>query len=121
MEVIGFKMRDLTKEQYYRKHLEIINPFLPVQLTEKKIKVLAAFMALEGDLVEYDRFNTTARRDIRKEFQLTHGNLGNYLKDYKEKGLIYIPDGKKYYVIKPYLFPEKGMQSYKFQISRKEK
>lgn len=120
MEVIGYKLRDLSKEDYYKKHLEIINPFLPKQLTDKKIKVLAAFMALEGDLVEYDRFNTTARRDIRKEFNLSHGNLGNYLKDYKEKGLIYVPEGKDYYVIKPYLFPEKMTQSYKFQIIRKD-
>lgn len=121
MEVIGYKLRDLDKEHYYRKHLEIINPFLPEQLTEKKIKVLAAFMALEGDLVEHDRFNTTARRDIRKAFQLSHGNLGNYMKDYKTKGLIYIPEGKEHYVIKPYLFPEEKVQSYKFQILRKDR
>jgi hypothetical protein len=118
MKEIGFKLKNLSKEDYYRKHLEIINPFLPVPLTEKKINVLAAFMSLEGDIVKDDRFSTSARKLVRKKHSLSHGNLGNYLKDYKEKNLIYIPEGKTGYEIRPYLFPEMVIQGYKFQITR---
>ena len=44
------KALKLKKEEFYKKHLLIINHILPVQMTNKEAEVLAAFMSLEGEL-----------------------------------------------------------------------
>ena len=82
------KALKLSKEDYYAKHLLIINPILPKQLTPKEAETLAAFMALEGDLATMP-FSTTGRSIVRKKMGISAGGLGNYLRDLKEKGFIY--------------------------------
>ena len=77
----------LTRDKYYMKHLSIINPLLPVSLTPKEIEVLAAFMALKGDIAN-DRFGTTARKLVMDKLSLSLSGLGNYLKSLKDKRFI---------------------------------
>lgn len=119
MKVIGFRVQNLEKDAYYVKHLQIINPFLPKQLTNKKLEVLASFMALEGDIIEDgDRFNTLARKKVKKKHNLSAAGLSNYLDDWREKNLIYDKDG--IIMVQDYLFPEKQKQGYNFMIKMKE-
>ena len=47
MKIIS-KSLDLSREEYFKKHLLIINPLLPVQLTDKEAEVIAAFMTIES-------------------------------------------------------------------------
>jgi hypothetical protein len=113
MKITTYAKNGLTKLEYFKTHLQILNPFLPVQLTPKRLEVLAAFMASE----ESERFGTTSRKLVRKQLGLTHGGLGNYLTYFKEEKFIYIPEGKEDYEIREWLFPAKDTQGYQFKIS----
>lgn len=115
--IIRKSLVNIGTRQYYEKHLEIINPFLPVKLTPKRLEVLASFMALQGDIAE-DRFGTTARKSIKKDLKLSNGGLGNYLKYYKETGIIHIPEGKQNYDIRAFMWPDAEAQEYQFKITK---
>ena len=91
------------------KHLEIINPLLPVSLTPKEIEVLSSFMSLQGDISK-DRFGTTARKMVQQSVGLSVAGMSNYMKSLKSKGFI---TGNK---ILPILFPTNGEQDYQFKL-----
>jgi hypothetical protein len=103
----------LNKQEYFKKHLLIINHILPVQMTSKEAEVLAAFMSLEGDIGE-EPFGTSGRKIVRSRVGISAGGLGNYLDQLKSKGFIYEDDGKL--VILPILIPEKKEQGYQFKL-----
>ena len=63
MEVIRKKIK-VDKEEYFKKHLEVINPFIPTKFTPMEMKVLTAFMNLEGEEVEETRFNPHTRKNF---------------------------------------------------------
>ena len=107
------KVVKLDRDGFYSKHLEIINPFLPIKLTPKEIEVLAAFMSLEGELAE-DRFGTTGRKVVRRKLGITPGGLGNYLKSLKQKGFVYKKGGAFY--IASIVMPNDGVQQYSFKL-----
>ena len=116
MKKATYAISDLDELDYYKKHLEILNPFLPVQLTPKRLEVLAAFMCLK----ESERFGTTARKMVRKELNLTHGGLGNYLKYFIQEKFIYVPEGKDNYEVREWLFPDPTVQGYQFKITKNQ-
>ena len=109
------KILKLQGDSFYVKHLEIINPFLPIRLTPKEIDVLAAFMSLEGELAE-DRFGTTGRKIVMKKLGITPGGLGNYLKSLKTKGFVYKKGGALH--IASIVLPsnDKVYQDYRFRL-----
>ena len=72
------KALKLKKEEYFKKHLLIINHILPVQMTNKEAEVLAAFMSLEGELAN-DPFSTSGRKIVMRKLNIKPGGLGNYL------------------------------------------
>ena len=104
------KTLSLTKEDYYIKHLAIINPMLPGHLTPREIEVLACFMSLTGSIAE-DRFGTTARKFVMQELNLTLPGLSNHLKSLKNKKFI---AGN---IILPILFPTPQYQEYSFKLT----
>ena len=99
----------MEKDEYYHKHLMIINPFLPIHLTPKEIEVLALFMSMTGDISK-DRFGTTARKIVMEKLELSRSGLSNHMKSLKNKGFI-----KKDKIL-PILFPEENEQMYQFKI-----
>lgn len=103
------KTLTLDRTQYYEKHLAIINPMLPVRMTQKEIEVLASFMSLTGDIAK-DRFGTTARKIIMEKHNISSSGIVNYLRSLREKQFI---NGDK---IHPILFPEEDEQIYKFKL-----
>jgi len=109
------KQLKLEKNDYYIKHLSIVNVFLPVELTPKEIEVLASFMSLEGDIA-LDRFGTSARRLVMRQLNLSPGGLGNYMKSLKTKGFIMEKQGDL--TILPILHPEAEGQGYMFKLKR---
>lgn len=113
MDIIKKALR-LSKEDYYKKHLLIINHLLPVQMTPKEAEVLAAFMSLEGDIAE-DPFGTTGRKIVRAKVGISAGGLGNYLDQLKTKGFISI-SGKGSFEILTFLVPEQNEQKYQFKL-----
>lgn len=117
MNIIGKILKNLGNEEYYVKHLQIINPLLPSvsKMTQKEIEVLAGFMSLSGDLVDKNRFGTSARKEVMSKLNISSGGLGNYLKSFKNKNLIFIND---YGVLelKEFLIPELNNQGYKIKI-----
>ena len=114
MEIIQKAIKK-TGAEYYIKHLGIINPFLPLELTPKEREVLGTFMSLEGETAKRDRFGTSFRKDVKAALNLSDGGLGNHLGALQNKGAIYKElDGTLH--IKDYLFPEEGEQKYQFRL-----
>ena len=89
------KKQHVSRKEFYPQYLKLVNVILPKPLTTKEIEVLSAFMELEGDLVENDRFGTQARKLVREKFGFKkHSNIDNYIKYFKRKGILYIDDSK---------------------------
>ncbi len=40
----------LPKDKFFEKHLAIINPLLPIQLTYKEIQVISTFLTVEAEI-----------------------------------------------------------------------
>lgn len=111
MEHIRKKL-ELTKENYYKVHLDILNSILPEKLTNKEREVLAVFLSLEGDLAR-DPLSTTGRKIVKERLHMSSGGLGNHLEALKEKG--FILDNS----IIPLVIPETNNQEYQFKIEWK--
>lgn len=107
------KTLKLSKEEFYQKHLLIINHILPIQMTPKEAEVLAAFMSLEGDIAR-DPFGTSGRKLVRDRLNISAGGLGNYLDQLKKKGFI-IVDGRDMSIL-PILIPQRSTQGYQFKL-----
>jgi hypothetical protein len=110
------KIVKLEGSSYFTKHLEIINPMLPIQMTPKEMEVLGNFMSLEGETAEVDRFGTTCRKIIKKRLNLSDGGLGNYIKTLKEKGLIINYESTLF--IPKFLWCGATAQGYMFQLEK---
>ena len=109
------KALKLKKEEYFKKHLLIINHILPIQMTNKEAEVLAAFISLEGDLAR-DPFSTSGRKIVRERLNIQPGGLGNYLDQLKTKGFIVENKETKELQIIPILIPSKVEQTYQFKL-----
>lgn len=107
------KLMKLSKEEYYKKHLLIINPLLPEQVTNKEAEILGAFMALEGDIAK-DPFGTTGRKQVREKTGVSPGGLGNHLRILREKNFIIEVEGKLQLI--PQLIPGREEQLYEFKL-----
>lgn len=111
------KILKLNEVDYYTKHLEIVNPWLPVKLTPKEIEVLGNFMSLKGDIAD-DRFGTSGRKIVKQRMGLADGGLGNYIKSLKDKGFLI---GEDKLEILPFLQVNEKVQFYMFKIETDEK
>jgi DNA-binding transcriptional ArsR family regulator len=105
----------LKGSEYYTRHLSIINPFLPVELTPKEREVLGTFMSLKGEIAEKDRFGTYNRKIVKAEVGLSDGGLSNHLKALKDKGAIK-KELNGTINIASFLLPEESQQFYQFKI-----
>lgn len=114
------KTLELNNQEYFEKHLEIINAVLPEQMTPKEIEVLASFMALEGEIAEEDRFGTYCRKKVKAIKNLSNGGLANYLRILREKGFIVVNEAGQY-EIQMFLYPQGALQQYEFKIINKDK
>ena len=112
------KILKLSKEEYYKKHLLLINPLLPEHLTTKEAEVLAAFISLEGDIAK-DPFGPTGRKMVMEKCNIKPGGLGNYLKALETKNFI-LPDEEKKYTVLPMLIPNPKAQLYQFKLEINE-
>jgi len=83
------KKEVINRKDFNPKYLKLVNVILPEPLTSKEIEVLSCFMELQGDLVQIDRFGTQARAVVRERLGFkTNSNLDNYIKYFKQKGVI---------------------------------
>lgn len=95
--------KKISLKNFYKEFLKHISNSFPHEyqfkrLTDMEIEVLTEFWILEGDLIEDDRFSTTAKRHIReKVFNFkSYAGLENYLTKLLSKGFLVIgEDGKK--------------------------
>lgn len=109
------KALKLKKEEFYKKHLLIINHILPIQMTNKEAEVLAAFISLEGDIAK-DPFSTSGRKIVRERLNIKPGGLGNYLEQLKSKGFIVLNKENNSLQVIPILIPSKEQQLYQFKL-----
>ena len=109
------KVLVLSGEKYYEKHLEIINPFLPIQFTKMEIKVLALFMSFEGVIAEEDRFGTSLRKLAMSKLNISAPGLSNYITVLTKKGAL-IPKLNGTLDILGILLAEQKEQFYQFKI-----
>lgn len=104
----------LSRLEYYKVHLLLINPILPVKLTEKEAEVLAGFLSLERDL-KSDPFSTTGRKIVMDRVRIkSAGGLGNYLKQLQTKGFIKPTKGS--FDIIPIIIPDDKEMKYNFNL-----
>ena len=96
------KKEVIKRNAFYPKYLKLENVILPKPLTTKEIEVLSCFMELQGELVERDRFGTQSRSLVRERLGFkTNSNLDNYIRYFKEKGVIEKDPKTKKLVISP--------------------
>jgi hypothetical protein len=112
------KRLKLPKNDYYAKHLSIMNVFLPVKMTPKEIETLANFMSLDGDIAN-DRFGSSARKIVMNQMKIKPGGLGNYLDTLQKKKFI-TRDPVHKFIIWAVLYPDPTMQNYQFQLLKNE-
>jgi len=86
-------------------------------MTPMEIKVIAAFMALEGDIATY-RFGSSAKKIVMNELKLSPASLSNFLKQLKDKKFIVEQEDKT--SIWPILIPEDREQMYMFKLIRED-
>lgn len=113
MKIISKQVR-LENQEYYKIHLNIINAFLPIKLTQRELEVLSLFMSFRGDLAE-QRFGSTAKSIVRKKLNISSPNLSNYLKSLIDKGFIVKKTVNEYDIL-PILQPENTEQMYNFKL-----
>ena len=102
------KKQNISRKNFYPQYLKLINVILPEPLTQKEIDILSAFMELEGDIANNDRFGTQARRLVRERFMFkSNSNLDNYIKYFKRKGVLYIDDSGILQVVDSINIPKK--------------
>lgn len=111
------KTLKLSKEEYFKRHLLLINYALPVQMTAKEAEVLGLFISFEGSIA-VDPFGTTGRKIVKEKLGLSAGGLGNYLKQLKAKGFIVEKDG--ILEVLPVLIPNIKEQGYQFKLIANE-
>lgn len=114
------KLLKLPKTSYYETHLSIVNCVLPVKLTPMEIKVLAAFMALEGDIAQY-RFGPSAKKIVIQQCDITAAGLTNYIGprgSLTTKGFL-VRTGDVVNIL-PLLIPEEKEQTYLFKLQNIE-
>jgi len=110
----------LERSEYYTMHLGIINSVLPVKLSDKELEVLAAFMALDENIIKDDNFNSFARKIVREKLKpnLSSAGLSNHLKSMIDKGFLSKDSITNVITIKEFLKPEQDTQGYQFKISK---
>ena len=107
------KALKLSKIEYFETHLALINCILPKKLTPMEIKVLAAFMSLEGDIAQY-RFGPSAKKIIMSQLDLKPAGLSNYITSLLNKGFL-IKKGDIIEIL-AILIPENETQLYMFKL-----
>ena len=114
------KADTLDRKEFYPKYLKLVNVILPKPLTTKEIEILSAFMELQGDAIEDDRFGTQARKLVRAKFGFkTYSNIDNYIKFFKNKGVL-IKEGDKFKINRRIFIPktEKEVElTFKFKLT----
>ena len=115
--VVIQKTLTLSNEEYYITHLNIVNNFFPVKMSETEIKILSLFMSLEHSIIEEDMFNTLARKLVKAKLSnMSSSSLSNHLKSLHKKGFINKHEITNKLSIVDYLFPEELMQGYRFKL-----
>lgn len=115
------KIVQLSKLDYYETHLSLLNCLLPTRkdkpndgkLTPTEIKVLAAFMSIEGELAQY-RFETLGRKIVKEKLNLTSAGLSNYTGNMEKKGFLISTENST--TIWPILVPDQDEQMYMFKL-----
>ena len=91
--------QEVSLKNFYKEFLSHVSNSLPSnrRLTKMELEVLTEFWALEGELVELDRFSTSVKKHIRENvFKFkNYTGLENYISQLYKKGYIVKKDGKK--------------------------
>jgi len=119
MAILTLRADNLTKAQYFEKHLMILGPFLPAVLHPKEREVLALFMSFEGELAKVDRFNTFYRKQVKAALKMSDGGLTNHITSLRNKAFVY--EGLTGLLeIKEFLFPDPKVQKYQILITEQK-
>lgn len=104
----------LTSLEYYKKHLSLINPLLPVQMTSKEIEIMACFLDIDND-PRYDKFGPQAKKVVRQITKVSHSGMSNYIKSLITKGFL-VKNEVGVLRIRDIVIPGKGEQDYRIKL-----
>jgi len=114
------KADTLDRKEFFPKYLKLVNVILPKPLTSKEIEILSAFMELQGDAIEDNRFGTQARKLVRNKFGFkTYSNIDNYIKYFKDKGVLIKEDDGKLKINRRIFIPKSEQEielTFKFKL-----
>jgi DNA-binding MarR family transcriptional regulator len=115
--VLVKKVIERSGISYYRTHLEVINPLLPIQMTRKEIEVLSFLIKFREDLrgklddLEEDVY----RLYLRKKLGMTPAALHNHIKSLVDKGAILDSDSGE---VNNILLPGGDSEEYYIKIKK---
>ncbi len=110
------KVRAVKRSDFIREHLRIVSSMMPEALTGAELRVLAAFMGLEGPEFEADRFSSVGRKIVQAQLGLPQSSVSNYLKWLEAKGYVQRTEVLRRRYIPGFLFPGEGAQGYQFRL-----
>lgn len=113
------KTLNLNREDYFERHLSIVNCILPQKqrMTPMEIKVLSAFMTLDCGMSVY-RFSSISKRVVMEKLKIKGSGLSNYMKELRAKGILRETDIGT--IIWPLLTPTNGEQGYMLKLINEE-
>lgn len=112
------KVLSLNREDYYTKHLQIVNTLLPVQLNKKEIEVLSLFMSMYNP--EYGMFNSVTRKKVMERLQLSSGGLSNYITSMTNKGFLQRNTISGIVKVRDFIMPDNKGQEYIIRVTNNE-
>lgn len=111
------KTLELTKDDYVKAHVNLVNSIAMLGLTTREIEVLSAFAALSGELKE-DRFSTLGRKKVKAKLALSDAGLSNFIGFLKEKDCLI--DNNDKIDVHPMLVPQSKETLYQFKLICKD-
>jgi len=109
---------ELSKKEYYKTHLKIVNSIFPINITDKEIDILSEFLSIPNEIDNKNVFNSLARKRVVDILGLTKCGMSNHLKNMKNKGFLK-KDGE-HLIIVPGILPDLNMQGYNFKLKVKD-
>lgn len=110
------KMRNVSREEYYETHLAVINPMLPVRLTDTERRVLAMFMIEQVDHVMLNPFSPEGRERVMAKLGMNKTALSNHISSLVRKGFLRRREERGFIEIHSFVIPEPNGQGYQFKL-----
>jgi hypothetical protein len=110
---------ELSKENFYFKHFELVSVILDEPLSLMQNRILSQFVVENLEIGEKDIFNPVSRKKVKEKFKLSDAGLAGYIKSLIEKGYIQKNEFTKSISVPEKILPDNQLQGYKIKLIMK--